>query len=300
MNEIVSAMEQFTDHLLLERGLSKNTLLSYSIDLRQYSEFLASHKIENISAIRIDNIEEYISQMKKSGLSRTTISRKLSAIKGFHKFCLTANICSNDPTEFVIIRAQVRRLPKVIPSNQISRLMELPSESLPRGLRDRAMLEILYGCGLRISELVNLSIGEIHLEDQLIKVVGKGNRTRFVPLGNKAREALTKFLDLGRPNFLKVKGGDNGRVFLNFRGTPMGRIGAYNIVKSYLKRAFPDSGYTPHTLRHSFATHLLQGGADIRTIQELLGHISISTTQIYTHLDLPYLSEVIRSYHPRG
>jgi len=300
MYEIHSALEQFQDHLLLEKALAPATLSAYNIDLQQYTAFLAELNILYLESIALSQLDSFVKILQDNGLSALSVNRKISAVRGFHKFCLNEGLSQNDPTEFLQIRQPIRRLPEVIPAEAMPALLELPSEYESAGIRDRAILEIIYGCGLRISEMVNLTLGQLHLIDRMIRVVGKGSKTRFVPIGSIALKTLQKYLESARPQFFRNPGEDKGVVFLNNRGRPLSRGGAFVIIKSYLKRAFPDRDYSPHTLRHSFATHLLEGGAGIRTVQEMLGHVSISTTQIYTHLDRSHLVEVIKTFHPRG
>lgn len=300
MTGLESAFEQYIEFIMLEKGVSAATLGAYQVDLKQYLGFLTDSGVFEPENVKLRETAKYLRTMQEAGLSDNSIVRKVSAVRSFHKFCVNENICDSDPTEFLSVRNPIRRIPKVIQSNLMSALLDLPSDSTPEGYRDRAMLETLYGCGLRISELVNLTLGQLHLSDGVVRIVGKGDKTRFVPIGSFAMMALKKYLEMGRVNFMKKNNDDKGRVFLNQRGKPLTRVGAYMIVMEYIKRAYPDKDYTPHTLRHSFATHLLEGGADIRTVQELLGHVSIATTQIYTHIDKTYLREVIKSYHPRG
>ena len=297
---VQQAMNKYLEFLLTEKGAAPATLSSYKIDLTQYSVFLGEKEISETADIDLSLIEEFITSLRNRGLTHESVIRKISAIRGLHKFLLNENLAEKDPSEGLITRHHRRRLPKVIPIGGIDKLMEFPSESTPKGLRDRTMLEILYGCGLRISELTGLEIGYLFLDDGFIQVYGKGRKYRTIPIGSCARKALNKYLELGRPNFLKPNSNDKGKVFLNWFGRPLSRVGAYTIIKKYLSLAFPDKDYSPHTLRHSFATHILQGGGDIRTIQILLGHVSINTTQIYTHLEKSQLLEIVEKYHPRG
>lgn len=298
--EISSALEQFYEYILLEKGLSPYSVEAYQIDLRQYAGFLHDAGVQQLKDVELDHLESLLKDFRKGGFSQASVARKTSSIRSFHRFCFSENLAEHDPAEFLVSRKPIQRLPEVIPSETIGTLLELPSEFTSVGRRDRAMLEMLYGCGLRISELVNLKIGQLHLEDGIVRVVGKGDRTRFVPLGSYARKSMNTFLESGRPDLIMKAKSDSGIIFLNARGNPLTRVGAYMIVKKYLNRAFPHKNYSPHTLRHSFATHLMEGGADIRTVQELLGHVSIATTQIYTHLERSHLREIITSYHPRG
>jgi len=293
-------LEQFYEYILLEKGLSPRSVEAYQTDLRQYSGFLRDIDVLKLNDVELDHLENLLKDFREGGFSQSSIARKTSAIRSFHKFCFSENLAKGDPTEFLVSRKPIQRLPQVIPSESMVTLLDLPSEFTPAGRRDRAMLEMLYGCGLRISELVNLKIGQMHLEDGIIRVAGKGDKTRFVPLGSFAQKSLTTYLESSRPDLLLNAKNDTGIIFLNTRGNPLTRVGAYLIVKKYLVRAFPHKDYSPHTLRHSFATHLMEGGADIRTVQELLGHVSIATTQIYTHLERSHLREIITSYHPRG
>jgi integrase/recombinase XerD len=299
MFEITKALEQFFDYLLLEKGSGAKTVSAYRSDLEAYRQHLLEENITDLEVITLKEVEGFFIGLHTSGRKRSSIARKGSALRGFHKFCLNEGLCATDPTEFYKAPHITRKLPKVIPSENIEKLMLMPSDSEAYGMRDRAMLELLYGCGLRISELVDLAMGNIYMEEGIVRITGKGDKTRFVPVGRMAKTAVQRYLDLARPQFLG-KAVDSGKLFINRRGKGISRIWAYKRVKEYLERAFPQANYSPHTLRHSFATHLLEGGADIRTVQELLGHSSISTTQIYTHLDYLYLKEVIKSYHPRG
>jgi integrase/recombinase XerD len=294
------ALEQYFDFQLSEKGLSAATLTAYNCDLRQYRLFLQEEGVEEMEKISVLLREKFLSSLENKKLSSATITRKISALRGFHKFCLNETLTFEDPTEFILTRSPIRRLPEVIPLEEIDRLMNMPSEATPEGMRDKAMLEMLYGCGLRISELVNLTLGQIHFEDSLLRIVGIWDKTRILPVGEMALKALKRYLELGRPNFRNNAEVDKGIIFLNRFGEAITRVGAYLIVKKYLTRAYPERKYSPHTLRHSFATHILERGADIRTVQVLLGQTSIATTQIYTHLEQKRLREVILSYHPRG
>jgi len=298
---IKSAVEQFIDdYLVLEKRLSNASISAYKTDLNQYENFLGQNKLTELAKIQLGDIEKFVGELRDRKLAQSSIARKISAVRSFHLFCLNEGFAERDPSELLKIRQPHRKLPKVIPSEYIDRLMEMPLNSEPAGIRDRAILELMYGCGLRISELTNLSLTQLHLSDEILRVEGKGNKTRFVPIGRKAREALQRYLDLTRPGLIRKKSADEGKVFLNRLGKPISRIGVYNIIRNYLERAFPGKNYTPHTLRHSFATHIIEGGGDIRTVQELLGHVSISTTQIYTHLDRKFLQSIMTKYHPRG
>lgn len=301
MLTLKNAIEQYIDDfLVLEKGLSHAAITAYRTDLKQYFDFAADQNIENVSDIKLQFIENFSTLLTEKQYASSSISRKLSAVRNFHKFCCAESICDHDPTEFLHSKRQVRKLPKVIPSENIEKLMEMPLDSEPSGIRDRAMLEMLYSCGLRISELVELKLTQLHLDDEIIRVVGKGSKTRYVPIGSKALYALKRYLELSRPDYKRKGADDTGSVFLNRFGKQINRVGAYGIITGYLERAYPDKNYTPHTLRHSFATHIIEGGGDIRTVQELLGHVSINTTQIYTHINSAYLRSVVEKYHPRG
>ncbi|MBC8203938.1 MAG: tyrosine recombinase XerD [FCB group bacterium] len=300
MLPLTNALEQYYEYLLLEKALSPATLEAYRIDLEQYHAALIDKNITCLEKVFDKDVRGYVSYMISQGLASSSIARKVSAIRGFHSFCINEGLTAQNPAENLEIRRKFRRLPSVILSEQIDSLMEMPLISTALGLRDRAMLEVLYGSGLRISEMTGLTVTSLFINEEVARIVGKGNKTRFVPLSSKSITALNRYLTSGRPQLIREKSQNHDRIFLNQWGRPLTRMGAYMVIKDYLERVFPDKNYTPHTLRHSFATHLLEGGANIRAVQELLGHTNIATTQIYTHLDKRILQEVIRTFHPRG
>ncbi len=284
----------FIDHLEVERGLSLNTYQSYRIDLTQYIEYSRLLGVDSWQKVTHSEITNYLLDLRKRGLSPRSISRKIAAIKTFHKFLLSENITSHNPTRDLESSRMSKRLPRLLSYEDVQRLLESPDPASKSGLRDRAILELLYATGMRISELISVSIKDVNLEIGYIRTFGKGAKERIVPVGRMAIEALRQYLEIGRP-----RTGEKN-LFLNLRGRPITRQGCWGIIKKYARKIGIGREITPHMLRHSFATHLLNRGADLRVVQELLGHADISTTQIYTHVDQEKLREVHARYHPRG
>lgn len=294
-----AALEKFLNHLALERSLADNTLLSYEKDLQRYLQFLSGRNINAVEAITARDIQDYSELLTGLGLSSNSIARNFSAIRSFHKFLLLAGITQQNPTELLETPRLARKLPEVLSVEEVFAILEAPEIDTPEGTRDRAMLEVLYGAGLRVSELINLKLEQIQFEEEMLRVVGKGNKERFVPLGGQALHWLKMYLGAVRP--LLSKGLlSRSQVFLNRFGKPFSRMGVWNIVQKYVLLAGITRRVYPHIFRHSFATHLLENGADLRAVQEMLGHSDISTTQVYTHLTRQYLKEEYKSYHPRG
>lgn len=286
----------FRYHLQTDKRLSKNTISAYLSDLELYGKFLIEYQnISDITNVTEDHINRYIASLKRSDFSKQTISRKIIAIKEFHKFLFSEKISEEDPAKFIDLPKPSKPLPVVLSKEEINRMLESIQTDTPLGLRNKAMIETLYASGLRISELVNLTTADIHLREKYIVVVGKGDKERMVPLGDMAVTALRNYLEKGRP-FLSKKPGNT--LFYNYQGNSISRQSLYK----YIVKLAADNGITkdisPHTIRHSFATHLLEGGTDLRIVQELLGHEDISTTQIYTHIDRLRLKEMYEHTHP--
>jgi integrase/recombinase XerD len=234
------------------------------------------------------------------GLERTSITRIISAIRGFYRFLLTERMLTSDPTEHLEVKAVKRRLPDVLTIEEVDAILSQPDPSTNKGVRDKAVLEFLYASGARVSEVTELTLTQLWLADGLVKLFGKGKKERVVPVGKPAKDAVEKYLDHVRP-LLTKPGKQTDAVFLNQeRGSAISRMTVWNIIQEYTKSARVEKNISPHTFRHSFATHLLEGGADLRIVQEMLGHADISTTEIYTHVDRSYLQEVHRTFHPRG
>ena len=295
MKELI---EKFINYLAVERGLAKNTLDSYRGDLERYVGFLSAPDIPDHDKVgtQRDQIMAYLLDLKARDLASTTIARTLVAIKVFYRFLTSEGYISSDPTINLESPKIWRKLPEVLTVSEVEELLKQPDLSQSLGLRDRAALELLYATGARVSELIALRVSDVKLDMGYLRCFGKGGRERIVPLGSKACEMIKLYLDRARRDL--IKGRPEERLFVNKFGRPLSRQGLWKIIKKY------GSGMAkriaPHTLRHSFATHLLAGGADLRSVQEMLGHSDISTTQVYTHIDRTRLKEIHRRYHPRG
>jgi integrase/recombinase XerD len=291
-------LELFLDHLAVERGLSDRTLSAYRGDVVRFVAFARDSGVESPREVDGGDLREFTFSLKDEGLAATTIRRAQSALRTYFGFLLDEGDIEVDPTERLESPRTGRKLPDVLDPAEIERMLGSLDDSKDTWARDRAILEVLYGSGLRVSELTDLPVRSIDLEEQIVLVFGKGSKERLVPLGGAARRSLEVYLRQVRPGL--DRGASRGRVFLNARGTPLSRMSVWSIVKDAAERAGITKNVSPHTLRHSFATHLLEGGADLTVVQELLGHADISTTQIYTHVDREYLREVHRSFHPRS
>ncbi|TLM69753.1 MAG: site-specific tyrosine recombinase XerD [Actinobacteria bacterium] len=291
---------EFLGHLAVERGASPNTIDAYRRDLTGYADFLESGGVASPDAVDRDALVRFVGTLRGRGLAPASIERKMAAVKSFHKYLVREGITENHPTAGVPLPKVPERLPDVITIDDADRLLSQPFPDGPAGSRDRAMLEVLYGCGMRASELVGLDVADLGLDDGVVRVFGKGSKERLVPIAGAAARALAEYLAHGRP-YLRAKSGvaqDPSAVFLNSRGRRLTRQTVHALVSRYGRLV--DLELHPHTLRHSFATHMLEGGADLRSLQEMLGHADISTTQIYTHVDLQHLREEYLSTHPRA
>jgi integrase/recombinase XerD len=299
---VKSLVPEYLGHLSVERGASQNTISAYRRDLNEYVTFLETRGVTSPDAVTRDDVTAYIGGLRERGLAPSTVERRVAALKGFHKFLVREGITDNHPTARLPLPKVPERLPEVVSIDDIDRLLGQPFPDGPVGLRDRAMLETLYGCGLRVSELTGLDASDLDLSDGFIRVVGKGDKERIVPVAGMAIHALEAYLSHGRP-YLRTKrslgSADGSAVFLNARGGRLSRRGVFGLVRTYGARVGLD-GLHPHTLRHSFATHLLEGGADLRALQEMLGHADISTTQVYTHVDRRHVREEYLTTHPRA
>ncbi len=291
-------VEQFVDHLTFERGLADRTLDAYRRDLERFLEFLESRGVGAPGEIDGGDLREYVYHLKDRGLAPSTIRRAQSALRTYFSFLLGEGVVEDDPTERIESPRVGRRLPEVLTRDEVLALLEAPEVDHSLYWRDRAILELLYATGVRVSELVDLPLTALDLEEGFCSVFGKGSKERLVPVGRQARAALERYLREVRPRLDRGEG--RGVVFLSHFGRPLSRVSVWKLVKEAAERAGIDKKVSPHTLRHTFATHLLEGGADLVAVQELLGHADISTTQIYTHLDREYLRDVHRRFHPRG
>ena len=291
-------LDRFADHLAIERGLSPRTLEAYGRDLDRLVAFLTARNVQRPGEARPSDLRDFVYALKDRGLQATSIRRTLSAIRTYYAFLLAEGLVVIDPTERVELPRTWRRLPDALNRTDIERLLDAPDPGSPHYWRDRALLEFAYASGVRVSELTALRLRDLDLREGLAIVVGKGAKERIVPVGRVAIRALDVYLREIRPRM--ASGSTEGAVFVNARGRPLSRMGVWKILRKHVERAGIERRVTPHTLRHSFATHLLEGGADLAAVQEMLGHADIATTQIYTHVEREYLREVHRRYHPRA
>ncbi|HLN64609.1 MAG TPA: site-specific tyrosine recombinase XerD [Symbiobacteriaceae bacterium] len=291
-------IHEFINYLSVERGLAMNTLESYGRDLRQYSEFLETDDEPELDAVSRTTIVNYLMYLQSQGKATATIARRLAALKAFYQFLVRENRIPSDPTANLESPKLEKRLPKVLTVQEVERLLAQPDPSQAAGIRDRAMLELLYATGIRVSELVSLNEADVNLELGYIKCSGKGSKERIVPLGSLAIQSCRDYLQGARPRLVRDR--HEQALFVNHHGHRLTRQGFWKIVKRYADDAKIEKEITPHTLRHSFATHLLENGADLRSVQEMLGHADISTTQVYTHVTKGRLKEVYAKAHPRA
>ncbi len=291
-------IEDYLDYLGLERGLAENTLESYGRDLRQFSRYLSSHYAKPWETLDRGQILLYLDSLKRQGKSAATVSRSLASIRSFFRFLNREGALSGNPAALLDTPKVEKRLPRVLSPTEVETLLYRPVLSSPVGLRDRAMFEVLYATGIRVSELVSLQVADINLAAGFIKCKGKGGKERMVPLGTVAVKAVEGYLGTGRKQL--VRSGEVRALFVNCHGRQMTRQGFWKLLKKHVRGTNIEANISPHTLRHSFATHLLDNGADLRAVQEMLGHADISTTQIYTHVTRTRLREIYDKAHPRA
>ena len=300
MKKLDNILNSFKNYLKIERNLSENTITSYLADVNKLLDFLEKNHINyDIKDINYEILSEFISQIIEEGLDEKSQSRIISGIRSFFKYLLIEDIISDDPTSLLEMPKTGRKLPTVLTVEEIEKIIMAIDVSDVLGHRNRAIIEVLYGCGLRVSECAELKISNIFFNDEFIKVIGKGNKQRLVPLGSAAKREIDNYFKSFR-NHIVPKKGHADFLFLNRRGSKLSRVMIFNIVKDACQRAGIQKLISPHTFRHSFATHLLEGGADLRVVQEMLGHESITTTEIYTHIDREFLRSEILQYHPRS
>ncbi len=293
-----TALDHFLDYASVEKGLLPNTIAAYARDLRAYIDTLEGLGAVTVAAVPAEGPEIHLVKLTRRGLGATTRSRALSSIRQFHRFLVRENLASDRPGRDLANPKKRKRIPGVLTIEQIERLLKAPDPARVLGSRDRAMLELGYGAGLRVSELCQLELDDVHGDERLLLIRGKGHKERLVPYGKYADRAVKHYL--GRSRHALARGRVIPHLFLNRRGASISRVGFFKNLKRYAREAGIEKKVYPHMLRHSFATHLLQGGADLRYIQELLGHADISTTQIYTDVDTRHLIEVHKAFHPRG
>ncbi|MGE8139183.1 site-specific tyrosine recombinase XerD [Bacillus safensis] len=292
-------LSDFIHFMTVERGLSENTIVSYKRDLRNYLSFLMTHEqLTDINDVTRLHIIHYLKQLKEEGKSSKTSVRHLSSIRSFHQFLLREKVTTDDPSWNIETQKTERTLPKVLSLGEVEKLLDTPNQHTPFDYRDKAMLELLYATGIRVSEMLDLTLADVHLTMGFVRCFGKGRKERIVPIGEAAASAIEEYLEKGRSKLLKKQPSD--ALFLNHHGKKMSRQGFWKNLKKRAIEAGIQKELTPHTLRHSFATHLLENGADLRAVQEMLGHADISTTQIYTHVTKTRLKDVYHKFHPRA
>ncbi len=294
-----SLVDEFLNYLTIERGLSKNTISAYGTDLRHFAAHLEAAGINDPDSVKRQDIMDYLLKLKDGKISSNSISRALVAIKMFYKFLVREHLAKDDVAGVLEAPKLVRPLPNVMGMEEVDKLLSAPDVRGSIGLRDKAALELMYASGMRVSELVDLTMDGLNLDVGFIKCRGKGDKERIVPIGRSAKEAISRYLEKGRPKFQK-KGASDPHLFLSRLGKKVSRISFWKMIKANAKLARIKRDVTPHTLRHSFATHLLERGADLRVVQEMLGHADISTTQVYTHINKERLKLIHKQFHPRA
>lgn len=293
------AINDFLFFIKLEKGLAQNTKVSYEHNIISYCDFLANKQITNFKDVQESTIISFLTELSDLGISPSSRARYISAIRTFHKYLVTNGIIDTNIAEYIDLPKSRRKLPDTLSYEEINLILETINTDIPTGIRDRAILETLYACGLRVSELINLKQRDILYDVEVVRVFGKGSKERIVPIGSSALKWIEIYKTKARIRFVKL-GGSDDILFLNTKGTKLSRMGIWKIVNNAALNAGIEKEVHPHTFRHSFATHLLEGGADLRAVQEMLGHSDISTTQIYTHLDRNYIKEVHKTFHPRA
>ena len=293
-------LQDFMHYLTVEKGLAKNTLLSYKRDLESYHKFLTNQQqIATWNEVSRVHIVQFMNKLKEDGKSSKTLARHTASIRSFHQFLLRERVSESDPSVLIESPQTGKSLPKVLSQEETEALLNAPDTKDAYGIRDKAILELLYATGMRVSELIELNIDNVHIEMGFVRCIGKGSKERIIPVGHIALESITTYLTSGRPKLVNQKNKSDA-LFLNHHGGRLSRQGLWKIIKKLALKADIQKPLTPHTLRHSFATHLLMNGADLRAVQEMLGHADISTTQIYTHVTNVRLKDVYSKFHPRA
>lgn len=295
---INNILMDYLHYLKVERGLSENTINSYGIDLKLFLEYLRENEIPSFKQVNKEVIVNYMQSEKNNNKANSSILRSVSSLRKFFQYLAQEKIIENDPMLLIDTPKKKQHLPQVLTKEEVEKLLRSPNTGQVLGLRDRAMLELMYATGLRISEIINLKLEDLHLTMGTLQTLGKGHKERIVPVGDEAIKWVNRYLEEARPKLLKQK--RSNYLFLNFHGNNLTRQGVWKNLKAEVRKAGIQKNITPHTLRHSFATHILENGADLRIVQELLGHADISTTQIYTHLSNKQLADIYNRAHPRA
>ena len=303
MTAFKSELSRYLQFIKVEKGLAKNSSESYKNDLERYLSFLQNEfKLPDLAGVTLRHIEKYLEELSDLGLSSSTIARNISSIRSFHEFAIVENLTEANPAELVELPKKAQKLPEVLDPEEISSIIDQADRTDFAGIRDAAILETLYATGMRVSELTDLDLNMIYFEIGFIRVIGKGNKERLVPVGERAQLSIEHYIETAREEFLNPedKAKSKNKLFLNQRGGPLSRMSVWNVVNKYAEKAKIKKNVYPHIFRHSFATHLLEGGADLRAVQEMLGHTSILTTEIYTHVDRSLLHQIHKEFHPRA
>ncbi len=310
-----STLNQYIQFIRLEKGLSDNSIASYKHDVGRYLTFIHDTiGLRDLGGVSMNHIHNYLQELTAMNLSTGSIARNISSIRGFHAFLMRENLTEANPAKMIDLPRQAKKLPAVLSVEEVESILSAPDRSTLVGMRDAAILECLYGTGIRVSELIFLQMDQLFFDIGFLRVIGKGNKERLVPLGEPALKAIQSWVEKARPTFAIAAGGGGSRavsgqpggaqtqnrVFINQRGAPLSRMTIWNIVRKYSVATGIEKHVYPHIFRHSFATHLLEGGADLRSVQEMLGHVSIITTEIYTHVDRTLLHQVHKEFHPRA
>ena len=303
-NILLNEVKKYLAYLQFERNMSINTTESYYLDLKDFIDYIFfNEKIKNFKNLKTKNIQSYLTDISKYNFTKTystsSINRKISSLKGFQKYLFINKVTKINNSDIFSSIKKTKKIPLTLNYEEIKRILSSINMSKNNSFRDKCIISMLYSCGLRVSELLSLNLTNLNLDENILRVLGKGKKERIIPIGNKSREDLINYLEIERPRLSRKKD-SKGFLFLSNRGNALSRKTTWNIVRIHTKKCFPDKSISPHTFRHSFASHLLEGGADLRIVQELLGHSNISTTQIYTHIDKSYLKEIHKQFHPRG
>lgn len=292
----------YLQFIKLEKGLSENSVISYRNDLHRYLLFISSTQgIKDLGGVTIQHIENFLEELSAMDLSASSVARNISSIRSFHEFAVVENLAEANPAELIDLPKKTKQLPEVLSPDEVAKILDIPNRETDVGIRNAAVLETLYATGMRVSELIGLELDNLFFEIGFIRVVGKGNKERLVPVGEVAQSALEHYIEVARPKYKSDKNPQKAKnkIFLSQRGNPLSRMSIWNIVNDAAERTDIEKNVYPHIFRHSFATHLLEGGADLRAVQEMLGHSSIITTEIYTHVDRSMLHQVHKEFHPR-
>lgn len=292
----------YLQFIKLEKGLSENSVVSYRNDLHRYLHFIATTQgIKDLGGVTIQHIENYLEELAAMDLSASSVARNISSIRNFHEFAIVEDLADANPAELIDLPKKTKQLPEVLSPDEVAKILNIPNRETDVGIRNAAVLETLYATGMRVSELTGLELDNLFFEIGFIRVVGKGNKERLVPVGEIAQSALEHYIEVVRPKYKSDKNPQKAKnkIFLSQRGNPLSRMSIWNIVNDAAERSGIEKNVYPHIFRHSFATHLLEGGADLRAVQEMLGHSSIITTEIYTHVDRSMLRQVHKEFHPR-